>query len=321
MNEKLIQKPEENVPFLDMEQAERMMHAVRIMCEVSDMRERRDYNASRVRRREELKNLFDKYGLPFELHTSPSVNAATDAEKYTTFECTFSPQDSSPHTPHIVLSSHFDAVADSPGANDNASSVVASLEVAKSIKDAIQTGTYNGPKVTILIFDGEEKDCIGSQSFLAEKKHRERFNGAQCINLELVGMGCRPILWPIKDVKEEWISRIQESLGGTDVCLTVGSVVGHTADHRSFREIGAQSVTLTLLPEEDIAALSQIIASNGNSTVRRENLAECDVFKKYHTPYDTPGSLDKKSLVTVVAMLRKLIHDIGVEKVDSFRSE
>ncbi len=62
----------------------------------------------------------------------------------------------------IVIGAHFDSVLDGPGANDNGSGVVATLEIARLIKDVnLRVG------VRIINFGAEEQGFLGSTHYVA----------------------------------------------------------------------------------------------------------------------------------------------------------
>lgn len=64
----------------------------------------------------------------------------------------------------IIIGAHYDSVDESPGANDNGSGVVATLQIARIIKDLI-------PKIGVRIinFGAEEQGFIGSSHYVKNK--------------------------------------------------------------------------------------------------------------------------------------------------------
>ncbi len=72
---------------------------------------------------------------------------------------------------HLVLGAHYDAVPDSPGANDNAAAVVQLLSAATRLQAAVVEGQPE-PDVTFCFWDHEElfgSPVMGSRIFVQER--------------------------------------------------------------------------------------------------------------------------------------------------------
>lgn len=105
--------------------------------------------------------------------------------------------------PELIIAAHFDAMPGTPGADDNASGVVAMLEVARLA--ALAKCRRN---VHFLAFNLEEYGMIGSQAYVSQRKellkrayHEKRFQGM--LSLEMVGYtsqekGSQKIPGPLK---------------------------------------------------------------------------------------------------------------------------
>lgn len=83
----------------------------------------------------------------------------------------------------ILLVAHYDTVSNSPGADDNASAVVAILEIARLL--ATRPTTQN---LAIALFDQEEAGLLGSLAYTAQPAHLANLMGV--INLEMLGYTC-----------------------------------------------------------------------------------------------------------------------------------
>jgi hypothetical protein len=94
---------------------------------------------------------------------------------------------------HYVLGAHYDTVAGTVGADDNASAVAVMLETARLAGAAVSAGR-SGPKITFAAFTLEEPPVfgtrhMGSRVFAARaKKQGEAIEGMIC--LEMVGYTC-----------------------------------------------------------------------------------------------------------------------------------
>ncbi|MGB3615138.1 MAG: M28 family peptidase [Elainellaceae cyanobacterium] len=80
----------------------------------------------------------------------------------------------------LIVGAHYDAVSQSPGADDNGTGVVAVLEAARLL------GSLSAPQsLTLVFFDLEEDGLLGSQAFVDEFP-----NVAGAVILEMLGFRC-----------------------------------------------------------------------------------------------------------------------------------
>ncbi len=83
----------------------------------------------------------------------------------------------------ILLAAHYDTVAKSPGADDNASGVAVILEIARLL------GSQKTPRtLQLAFFDKEESGLWGSKAFVAKKKNLDHLQGV--IVMDMVGYAC-----------------------------------------------------------------------------------------------------------------------------------
>ncbi|RMH53615.1 MAG: M20/M25/M40 family metallo-hydrolase [Deinococcus-Thermus bacterium] len=88
----------------------------------------------------------------------------------------------SPGAPRVLVGAHYDSVPGSPGANDNASGVVAVLELARTLASSPLSEA-----VWFVFFDGEEDGLWGSRRFVED--HPEVVRGLRAmLNLDMVGV-------------------------------------------------------------------------------------------------------------------------------------
>ncbi len=88
----------------------------------------------------------------------------------------------------ILVGAHYDSVAGSPGADDNASAVATALEVARIFADYPTNKTLQ-----VVLFDQEERQpegagLVGSNAFVNDATNLEGLEGA--VILEMLGYGC-----------------------------------------------------------------------------------------------------------------------------------
>ncbi|MBD2355371.1 M28 family peptidase [Tolypothrix sp. FACHB-123] len=83
----------------------------------------------------------------------------------------------------ILVGAHYDTVAGSPGADDNASGLAVMLEVARVL------GSRPTPKtLQLAFFDLEEAGLLGSKAFVSQKARLKNLQGA--IVMDMVGYAC-----------------------------------------------------------------------------------------------------------------------------------
>ncbi len=83
----------------------------------------------------------------------------------------------------ILVAAHYDTVASSPGADDNASGIAVVLEVARLL------GSRSTPRtLQLAFFDQEEAGLLGSQAFVSKAAHLQNLGGA--IVMDMVGYAC-----------------------------------------------------------------------------------------------------------------------------------
>ncbi|MEH2377359.1 MAG: M28 family peptidase [Nostoc sp.] len=86
-------------------------------------------------------------------------------------------------TKAILVGAHYDTVALSPGADDNASGVAVVLEVARLL------GSHPTPRtLQLAFFDKEEAGLLGSRAFVSKTTRLQNLGGA--IVMDMVGYAC-----------------------------------------------------------------------------------------------------------------------------------
>ncbi len=85
--------------------------------------------------------------------------------------------------PKILLGAHYDSVAKSPGANDNASGTAVVLELARRLANTPQSH-----QAWFVAFDGEEDGLRGSKAFVNTAKPQFLPNLQAMLNFDMVGV-------------------------------------------------------------------------------------------------------------------------------------
>jgi Zn-dependent M28 family amino/carboxypeptidase len=98
------------------------------------------------------------------------------------------------HARHYLVGAHYDSVAGTVGADDNASAVAVLMETAREVKAAVADGAA-GVKITFVAFALEEPPAYGTRFMgsrvYAAKARREKHSLDGMICLEMVGYTCR----------------------------------------------------------------------------------------------------------------------------------
>ena len=126
------------------------------------------------------------FGLhPVHVPISPGRIVTTDANGEACFNVIGQLPEASPHQERLVIGAHYDTVAGSPGADDNASGLAVLLEIARVITPRCQA-LRGGCVPEFAAFSLEEPGFIGSEDYLAKAEVAgTRIRGA--IILECVG--------------------------------------------------------------------------------------------------------------------------------------
>lgn len=196
---------------------------------------------------------------------------------------------------YFGVSSHFDKVPFSGGANDNASA----LAVCLSVISKHRTENSNVP-LRIFFFDEEETGLKGSTAYV----QKFGVSDIHClINLEMVGIGDRFALWPLGDVAgqnpiADHFENVAQQLGVPT--SRYDEIVTSTADHLSFANAGLQNVfTLTYITEADqLVGLEykQALEQRLGQVQLAEIISKAPLFKHYHMPTDTFDTLNAQTI-------------------------
>jgi hypothetical protein len=97
-----------------------------------------------------------------------------------------------PAAPAAAVMAHYDSVANSPGAADDAAGVASALEIARAIPQSAQARD-----LVILLTDGEEIGLVGARDFFAAGSKGDPLAGriAALVNLETRGGGGRAYMF------------------------------------------------------------------------------------------------------------------------------
>lgn len=143
--------------------------------------------------------------------------------------------------PWLTLAAHYDCVAGSPGANDNATGVDLLLRLARRL------GWRD--EVRFLLFGAEEPFIAGSRAYVASAANRDAL--AECrasLNLDMVAVGDR---FAVRCVGGSLWSRAFDRLADASPAGVplVRTDLYAASDHWAFHEVGIPSAQLTREPD------------------------------------------------------------------------
>jgi Zn-dependent M28 family amino/carboxypeptidase len=198
--------------------------------------------------------------------------------------------------PYVGISSHFDTVPLSPGANDNASALAVSL----ALLQRYIARPFKRIGLQFFFFDEEEKGLLGSKAFVEAEN---TYGMMGLINMELVGSGNQFALWPLDASSESKVLEAIEIAGRKLQVPThrIGSLIMHSADHLPFRQegLGDAAFTISCISGQDVAVAEHYFKAQ-SFDVSEETLIEiaqqAPIFEHYHQPSDLSIHLEESSL-------------------------
>lgn len=202
----------------------------------------------------------------------------------------------------VGISSHFDRVKNSAGANDNGSAIAVCIDIIQKFKNI----DNNNIGLRVFFFDEEETGLKGSKAYVQQFGVKDLLGLS---NLELVGLGDKYALWPVGKSSQGRILSTFERVSETMHITTkrFDRIVTNTADHISFQKAGLEdSFTVTCISDEDIETAIHYYKAL-EFEVDRETLAEimsnAPIFQHYHKPTDTFEKLNENSLITTSSIV------------------
>jgi hypothetical protein len=186
-------------------------------------------------------------------------------------------------TGHVVAVAHYDSVAQTPGAADDAAGVAAILEAARALRSRPPLRN----DIDLVITDGEEPGLLGAHAFVtADVIDADR---SVVINLEARGSSGPSMLFQTSPGNSELAkayAALEDPVGGSELS-TLFEALPNDTDFTEFRRAG----------------------------FRGFNLAFGDGYVNYHSPADTPANLDRSSLQHHGANLLALARIFGDQQL------
>ena len=201
---------------------------------------------------------------------------------------------------HIILSSHFDVVANSPGANDDASAIAILIDVIEKLRKIRLRN-----KVRIIFFDDEEIGRFGSISYIKKYGIKDLLT---VYHLELCGYGNAIGLWPITKInKDSYALKIIESvLKEKNIYFeNLSKLPAFWGDQDSFLNAGFKhALCISVAPEENKEAIKRFVKGNIFKIIFDFYTGRLPkMFQLYHSPEDKSKYLSENTLKMVSGVL------------------
>ncbi len=177
----------------------------------------------------------------------------------------------------VIVGAHFDTVAGSPGANDNASGTAVVLAVARALADT----PCRARAVTVILFDQEEVGLFGSSAYAQTRAPAQVHSVHTIDQVSWDGDGDRVFELELPTPALEAVWRAAASTIGVSVTTTTTE----GTDHEPFRDRGFAAVGLT---EEYV----------GGDTSPHRHLAS-----------DTPATVDATYLTLAAQLTLRVVLD------------
>jgi Zn-dependent M28 family amino/carboxypeptidase len=211
--------------------------------------------------------------------------------------------------PFIGIGSHYDFVPNSPGANDNLSALVVTLDLLMKFKEK----PLENIGVCGFFFDEEENGLVGSSAYIKEFGIEEMIG---LYNMELVGSGNIVALWSVDSSDDSFLLKTIERMADEkDIGhYRFDNIITNNADHSSFRQAGLiDSFTITSITMKDIEVAGEYyeaIAKRVSLEQLYKIMLKAPVFKHYHQPTDKAEHLDEKTLRKISNLIEVSIKEI-----------
>jgi Zn-dependent M28 family amino/carboxypeptidase len=207
----------------------------------------------------------------------------------------------------LVLCAHHDAVAGSPGANDNAAAVGILLHLVPRLEGLVPRGW----RVRLLFTAAEELDYLGARAYVEEAPLA---GIAGVLSLELCGIGDAVAIW---DVAEE-SAFLRQVTGALDALglerdrgyHTIGRIPVFGSDHRAFAAAGVPAYGFSLVPLAHAEALRQFVLSPMRSAFRAL-VRRPPPFDTYHTSRDGLATLEPAALDRAASALAAIVRGLA----------
>jgi hypothetical protein len=201
---------------------------------------------------------------------------------------------------NIVVGAHFDAVPNSPGANDNGGSVAVLLGLLQSMK-----GFDWKHQVDFCFFDQEEMGLVGSQQFV--KTYADSSIHLAMINLDVNGMGDVVYVGPVGGGDDDLIMPLARGTASKEGIPFREHEFYPPSDHLSFGIRKLENISVSVVSANDVNLLVEAVLNGWQ--IDPENVPE--VMKYMHTPEDKLEHVSPEALELSFRFTSKLLSQLN----------
>ncbi len=184
----------------------------------------------------------------------------------------------------VIIGAHYDSVPGAPGADDNATGVAMVYALAYQISKM----EHRARNFTVVFFDQEESDEIGSKAF-ARKLKKEGVKVHSVHVADMVGWDSDgDLAIEISPARSLMVPAYENA--GKDLDVPVYKTNVMSSDHKSFHDAGYTSILIT------------------------EEYANGDFNPNYHSSDDTIDKLNFEYLYSCTALMFAVMSNLSSEK-------
>jgi len=199
----------------------------------------------------------------------------------------------------IIVGGHYDAVPNSPGANDNGAAIAIILNLIKHLKDI-----EHNYRIEFICFDHEERGLLGSREYVKRHPKDDIF---AMINLDVVGLGDMLYIHPVGGGDDDVImSYIRKTVKNLNVKIEE-TTASPGSDYFPFMNAKIENIGISAVPEDALPFFNRFFLQR-DRTITRE---EMPVIMKYmHTPKDNLDYISKEAMEMVFLVLKNVVMNI-----------
>lgn len=145
---------------------------------------------------------------------------------------------------HLVVGAHYDAVPNSPGANDNGGGVAVVLGLIRTLKNHSWYAT-----IDFCFFDQEEVGLIGSAVYVRQSPDHPRH--LAMVNLDVEGTGEEVYVGPVGGGDDDVVMRFVRAARDKTRFLYFEHPTYPSSDHLSFAAAKLENISISIVPKGD----------------------------------------------------------------------
>ena len=199
----------------------------------------------------------------------------------------------------IIVSGHYDAVPNSPGANDNGAAVAIILALANHLKNKELDN-----KLELVFFDLEERGLIGSRQYV-DRHPKDDIIAA--INLDVVGVGDMLLLGPVGGGDDDYIMPFMRDAAKKFNYKLMERPTFPISDYIPFGTAKIENICISVMEEKTFPVVDRLFFQ-GDRTVSRDELPP--VVTYMHTPRDNLDYINKSAMDMVFQLVKNVIESI-----------